>query len=1074
MKNRGYIMILDAIIALVVLLTVFTVVLTVHESSTSKLSVSSFKEIHYLSEDILDVLNKQGGLDEVGTYWAAANGSTSSPYWSNATNKIKEYLDPLIPKRYGYRLVIDDTNVIYDSDNDSASGRPPEKDALSETHSSRLLVGYGKGMPTRGQVARAFLTNIKEKLTSDYIYFGGFEGQGNITKNMALPAGVDTVKEVCMEYNAGDDFTLDIDGKHVPGVFSRSATNMSASAPPCLNGSYINKGLSTHTFEIRFTGSDIRYHYLAGGYIKVTYNTSEYDAYPDTGSTRDYLPGINGLINLYSAFYVPGLLDSMDMHLKFYNNYSTFFNVGDIRVFDSSDNSSRTFCAPPYGSRSGNDYECNIPNANLSQILSEGGLGYIADLSEKTVPMRMGVKNITGLVGGIDMADVILITDISGSMQDRVGSNSGGVSRSCTDSHLYDSDTSRISLAKCLDKDFIDQILNSTNNRVGLVAFNTNADSHYADLTTDGMTLKSEVDTYSANDGTCLCCAINRAIQLLTVNETVLIPESSDDWLRTNKNNCGNSCDPSTITGSCNISNWYTNAYDDSAWIDTHLPDFHSSQKRVYYYRNHFTLTAAISNATLEVLNEKGVECYLNGHLVGVDHDTSCSNVGSYWDNTWDVPEAYFNPVGADNVLACRVRCSSFWYWGGTAFDARLIATYVTNASQNKKYIIAMTDGLTGYRCGNSGACPYPGCTGTCTNTEGNMVCDGNPDKCTGSSCYDAIDDAICSSCRAYSQNGIKVYSIGFGPVVDCPNANYTLTNIASCGNATYYGSSDAGQLRFIYGAIAESIINASYRSQTIEIVGDMATSILYPESHIDFEYSSPVNYSIYGEISLTQETPRFNDTATCTGYLYVPSIATVSEAKVTSYSADHWTDYVAVNNPASTVYTLRSEIFGTDYVQIGDPSIIHIPPANIVSGQNNSIVIGTGDDPASQMGCSEDDKAIYTVRLSKRVPYGDVFSEKNGCVWTLEFEDGTNIIENIPNDYNGTKACSYMQGNISYDINDAVDDAIYRLVSELDSNGNGKIDIKFDSSMIEFDFSKAGGVQSLWGPISMKLIIWM
>lgn len=35
-------------------------------------------------------------------------------------------------------------------------------------------------------------------------------------------------------------------------------------------------------------------------------------------------------------------------------------------------------------------------------------------------------------------------------------------------------------------------------------------------------------------------------------------------------------------------------------------------------------------------------------------------------------------------------------------------------------------------------------------------------------------------------------------------------------------------------------------------------------------------------------------------------------------------------------------------------------------------------------------------------------------------------------------------------------------------------MDIKFDSDMIEFDFSKAGGVKSLWCPIVIKLILWM
>lgn len=346
---------------------------------------------------------------------------------------------------------------------------------------------------------------------------------------------------------------------------------------------------------------------------------------------------------------------------------------------------------------------------------------------------------------------------------------------------------------------------------------------------------------------------------------------------------------------------------------------------------------------------------------------------------------------------------------------------------------------------------------------------------CFTSSCSASRNDAICSACTAYSDSGIKVYSVGFGPVAtNCPDANYTLTNIAQCGHGKYYASSDPNQLRFIYGAIAEEILNTTYKSQTINITGNMTPSILSPESYIDFYYTPPTNYSAYGEISLTQETDRFNNTNDCTGILYIPSIAKASDVMVTSYSSEHWTDYVKVNNLLPPVYNLRDQHFGPDYTIIGDPYIVHLPPSLINSGQNNSIVVGTGDDPTFQTGCSRDNRAIYIIRLTGRVSYGNVFAEKDGCNWTIQFEDGTLMHEAIPKEYNGTKQCSYTQSNVSYDTNDAMDDAAYRLLRQLDSNYNNKLEIKFDSNMVEFDFSRSGGVRSLWGPINMKLIVWM
>ncbi|MEA3254731.1 MAG: VWA domain-containing protein [Candidatus Altiarchaeota archaeon] len=1025
MKNKGYVVILDALIALIIALLMLTTLTKLHEPTASKSSATFFKSLHYMSEDVMDVLNKQGVLDEIGTKWAAANGSNSSGHWLNATNISRGYLDKLIPERFGYRLVIDDTDVLYDSDSDPDSDRPPDATASSKTHSTRLLVGYGSGLPTRGHVARAFLTNIREKTTSSYTYFGGFVGQGNLTKIITLPDGMDTVQSICLEYAAGDNFNLDIDGTPVPVVFPKSSGNMTANWQCVSNPDSYIPGGGNHTFNIIFLGDDIIYQYIGGGFIRVTYNTSEFNTSKETGESYYEFPGIEGLINLYSSFYVPGVLNSMDMHLKFYNNYSTYLTMGDVRVFDTRNNESREFCTI-----NNNEYTCDIPDTNLSGILNDGGLDYVLDLSEQTIPLRMGVENITA-TNVIGFADVILITDLSRSMNWRIGynDNTSGAIRLCDDPSLYKNDTRRVSLAKCLDKEFIDLILNISGNRVGLVGFNESAYASHS-LTDDKNDLINEVNNYqdSPSGGTCACCAINKAINLLDNSQqlvsVVLTPpvESPHPYSK--------NLEPPTS------GTWTINGSPTATKMRLHFTKIRTEANGDYLWvtdsnGNHVQMPGWEGN---ERPNE-------------IDSDLDILDYWSGWGN--------------GRFLTVNLDTNNPHQEYGFKVDKYEYIEEV-DISKRERYIVVMMDGVTGFHCGG------------CNNTNGSSDCSGNVSDCWGPQCDDAIDDAICAACRAHNDHGIHVYSIGFGPVsVNCSNANRTLEGIAICGNTSYDGSTNATELKDIYHGIAEEIANVTYQSQAMGITGNITPNVLYPESYIKFSYSPVLNYSGYGEITLTQNTQRFNDIENCTGYIYITDMSKVTDMRMTSYSSRYWTDYLVVNN--QTVYTLRDKHFGDDYMLIGDPYIVQIPPVLINPGLNNSILIETGDGPdPPYTGCSPDNRAVYTIRLSGRVGYGDVLPKKSGCKWTIQFEDNTNITETIPDYYNGTRECSYTSGNISYDMGDAVDDAIFRLLQRLDSNGNNKIDIRFDSNMIESDFSRAGGIRSLWGPITMKLIVWI
>ena len=201
---------------------------------------------------------------------------------------------------------------------------------------TRMISGIEKYKPVTGVSARAYLkkTNLK---TSSFAYFGGFIGQGNISVLIRDIPGDAELLGMVVEVDAADDFNLNIN--NVPCDYSPSQfdfvpdldENMTAEQWDIMNCNQSILLGDDNAFEFVMP-NNINTSYIAGGFVKVTYLTEQTDRNVNTGSSRYYLPGIVGFVNLYDSFYVPGTLHNLSLHLHFKNNYTSNFTIGNVTV----------------------------------------------------------------------------------------------------------------------------------------------------------------------------------------------------------------------------------------------------------------------------------------------------------------------------------------------------------------------------------------------------------------------------------------------------------------------------------------------------------------------------------------------------------------------------------------------------------------------------------------------------------------------------------------------------------------------------------------------------------------------
>ena len=458
-------------------------------------------------------------LDAIGTLWVSGN-----------TTKAEEVADHVLGNftKRCIQLTFDNEVVYQNKPDCNEAGK-------NVAVANRIVSGYAIGKRPEGYTARVLLSKMS-KVDSAYVYFGGYVGEGNITKLMNLTS-LDTVLEAVMEVDAGSEFELYINGNY-SGTYYPSGGNMSSDLFVICNEThptYCSNFAEENTIELKFLGNQS---YVGGGYIKVKYNTSEFVT--KNVSDRYNFPGIDGIINLYSSFYVPGTLHGMEALIHYMSNYTVFLNIGNATIYNGS-------------TKQGEDVYVFINSSEIENKLNNAGLSY-SYLSKKTVPLRFGMKNVSYIVSGQQEADVFSVTDISGSMNTcNVPSNSSNYDctsnarceggdcsnvgwwccllnccnwnshrcNQCGGTWVVDYFRRKINVAKESNHVFIDIVLNSTGNRVGLVAYETNVDPNEChDLSTDNVSLKNKVDSWTAGGSTCICCGINEAVNRLVAQSS--------------------------------------------------------------------------------------------------------------------------------------------------------------------------------------------------------------------------------------------------------------------------------------------------------------------------------------------------------------------------------------------------------------------------------------------------------------------------------------------------------------------------------------------------------------------------
>jgi hypothetical protein len=496
--KQGIVFSLDALLAAVILIGGLLLITQITDRHSDTTQITS------IGQDTLGALATVK-LTEMRDPWITArlaNGSISNPnstaleqigyFWaSNQTAEAQQLASILLAQQYpgyGLRLTFDGVPVY------ERNGTKSGDDVIV---SSRMLSGIAAGKAVTGSSAVAYLRRIKDKRTASFTIFGGFVGQGNISvKLFDIPSDAN-ITSITLELATGAPVTVYFNGVNC-GTYTSTSLN---GTPSSWDLSLCNASLvpgAVNTINLNFS-STLNLSYVAGGFLKVKYKTSMLSTPINSSFTQYHFPGIRGILNLYDAFYVPGTLKNMTIYLHYNVSNSTYLDIGEKRVWlDNPNGTVRTIVL-------NDDYLRNATAGNLDYDF----------LSNKTVPLRMAGFTPTTTTVSTGDADVVIITDFSGSMKKAVGDwSQGNLGSNCANAYT-DSTVRRTLLAQCVDGTLVDQVMNYSGNRVWPVFIYSDSVRWYNNPTNKDA-IKGYIDSYPNGNGqTCYACALNLANEIL-------------------------------------------------------------------------------------------------------------------------------------------------------------------------------------------------------------------------------------------------------------------------------------------------------------------------------------------------------------------------------------------------------------------------------------------------------------------------------------------------------------------------------------------------------------------------------
>lgn len=475
---------LDALIALMIILLSVIVIYPIVKYSQKE---------SYIPEDIISSLSalKIGEMAENNLYVKNLRDSGEiADLNKSVLEQIGEFYisaDPtkkLFARELASEVLLtininENIGIWYEDELLASRNKTSFEDAKNINVERQIISGIKEGNATTGFSARAFLTN---SVQTKYYYFGGYVGEGNISMLVEYNG---SLTNVSLEIAANKDFKICIKDNECEGSFEPVGDEFEPKIFPL--GTYISR-FDPGVNEFKIVPADgLGNFHIAGGYLKLTYEDGvQYEA-PE----RDYFPGVEGIINIYDGFYVPGILTNLEVHLRarvddpVKRMYMTF---GDLLIFNRS--------------TGGSTIDIDYDNDDISAIFSAAGKDY-SDYSEKTIPVRVAVEGVDYVETEVD-AEIFSDVMLSGSI------NSVNV-KAKVDGIDYVKDAA----VRAANKKLVDILLELTGVYVGLVPTQDGevVEDGYHELSQDRDSLKNKIDNWPDGGGNKdICAAIQRSV----------------------------------------------------------------------------------------------------------------------------------------------------------------------------------------------------------------------------------------------------------------------------------------------------------------------------------------------------------------------------------------------------------------------------------------------------------------------------------------------------------------------------------------------------------------------------------